>query len=156
MKNYLTWLSDIYISEGLTADQEQMASMYGYKFVDEIRAGGFNVYLLNSDQYPSGMKYHIAFEREGLNVFDMNQQFNRPKSDEKKSDILKQLSSMEPICRKIDDWIKEYGQLVMASTNEKLTDKWMKNLSIASRWLGIEINSKVINFHGHQLHVLKK
>jgi hypothetical protein len=45
---------------------------------------------------------------------------------------------------------------VIASTNEKLTDKWMKNLSIASRWLGIEINSKVINFHGHQLHVLTK
>jgi len=155
MKNFHKWLSDIYIAEGLTADQDQMASIYGYKFVDEIRAGGFNVYLLNSDQYPSGMKYHIAFEREGLNVFDMDQQFSRPKSD-KKSDIINQLSSIDPICIKIDDWIKEYGQLVISSTNEKLIDKWMKNLSIASKWLGIEINSNIINFHGHQLHVLTK
>lgn len=107
---FKTWL------EALSPEQKQLADRYGYELVDETKAGGFNVYLLFNQVYPKGMKYHIGLEREGANVFNLGQQFDKPKE---KGDVAKQYSSIQPILEKINEWIESHGDLIIASTNER-------------------------------------
>lgn len=178
MKNFRLWL------ENLNPEQKEMASASGYEFVDEIRSGGFNVYLLVNDvMFPKGLKYHIGFEKEGSNVFDYEQQMNRqrvldangqPVFDEKgqpkkrrKADIVNrpeeekgnftnQYNSILPILEKIHKWIDLYGNLVIASTNEILTEKWIKNLKLASKWFDLPLNTTTKEYMRHTLHILTK
>ena len=138
--------------EALNDEQTKSMSEWGYQLIDEFKIGGMEIFLLKSDVFPEKFKFHLAFQKEGIDVFSIDQQMNRPRT--KGISVFDGFKIISPIMNKIVGWLKSYGDLTIASTNPQLTDKWIKNLTLSSRYLDIPINIKSKNYAGHILHLI--
>jgi hypothetical protein len=154
MGTFRRWLA----VEALSAGHLNAMRQFGYEYEDEIVVGEMELYLLKADPavFPEKYRWHLAFQRRGLNVFDISQQMDR--DDLKKTHGLGMLDSfraMEPMVTKIHQWAGEHRQLVIASSNERLTEKWAANLHVASRYFNTPLHVETEEFLGHTLHVVK-
>jgi hypothetical protein len=155
MKNFRLWL------EELSDSENEVLSQYGYSYLDKIAVGDMTMVLLEAPNFPSKFQYHLAFHRAGLSAFNIKHQFGRDADKKERKErgesgvgIVDGLKAMGPLMTKLVEWLKEYGKLVIASTNEELTKKWVANLTMAARFTNNNITMSSERFMGHPLHLV--
>jgi hypothetical protein len=156
MKNFRLWL------EELAEEENELLAQHGYKFKDQIKTGDLTMVLLEAPHFPAKLRYHLAFHRAGRSSFNINHQFSR---DEDKLDrkargesgvgIIAGYKALRPLMDKLVEWLHQYPKLVIASTNEELTAKWLANLTVASRYFDIPLSVKTETIMGHTIHFIK-
>lgn len=153
MKNFRLWLEEL-------ADHEtELLAQYGYTFKDQIKTGDMTMVLLEAPHFPAKFRYHLGFHRAGRSSFNIQHQFSR---DEDKRDrkargeqgigIVDGYKSLKPLMDKLVEWLHQYRKLVVASTNEVLTAKWLANLTVAARYFDIPLSVKTEDFMGTTVH----
>lgn len=156
MKNFRIWL------EELADEENELLGRYGYSFLDQIKVGEMTMVLLEAPHFPEKFRFHLAFHRTGRSSFNIDHQFSRDKdkidrrnSGDKGIGIIDGYQSIKPLMDKLVEWLKKYEKLIVASTNEKLTVKWLANLTMAARYLNIPISVETDSFIGHTVHFVK-
>ena len=124
MKKFSKWL------ESLTDQEQSMLDAYGYVFLDKINSRNFEMVLLKAPHFPQKFRYHLAFHRQGKSSYDINQQFsrNQDKKTDKSIGMIDTLGILDPFMNKLVEWLKKYGLLTIASTNDELTNKWISRI----------------------------
>ena len=116
--------------------------------------------LLKMPYAPERYQYHLAFQKEGKSAFDLNQQFSRDndKKEPRKGiiGIINGARSLKPIMNKLSEWLNKYDNLVMGSHNEKLTQKWLSNLEVATRYFPVSFTIHKESLMGHDAYIISK
>ena len=156
MENFRLWL------EELADEENELLSSYGYSFLDQIQAGDMKMILLEAPSFPAKFRYHLAFQRSGKSAFNIRHQFSRDedkalrrKNGNQGIGILDGYRALKPLMDKLVEWLHQYQKLVIASTNEELTAKWLAHLTVAARYMDVPLSVKTETFMGHTVHFIK-
>jgi hypothetical protein len=156
MKSFRIWL------EELGEDDFALLSAMGYSVVDKIQEGDMEMVLLSAPMFPPKLRFHLAFQRKGRSAANLQHQFSR--EDDKRErrsrgeggvGIVQGYRALRPLMEKLVEWLRQYHQLVIASHNPALSEKWINNLSVASRYLGLPVSVETQNLMGHDIHFIK-
>jgi hypothetical protein len=116
-------------------NKEYKNSFIGYEYIDGINVFGMEMFLLYSKYYPEKFRYHLAFQREGLMLGNLEQSFSRPKNNN--PNIKGMFNSIKPLMDKLSNWIDNYGSVCINSNDIKLKEKWINVLLFSSKMIGI-------------------
>jgi hypothetical protein len=129
------------IQEAITQNQHQFFSNIGMELVEEESLGEYDIALIKGRMFNES-DYQLAFQREGQDFTDVEQQLSKAIPD---NISLRDLAQIPPIIKK---WIQEYDTIIAGSYNSNKTQIYKK---VFQRY-GITVKEK--SMMGYQYLIL--
>jgi hypothetical protein len=127
--NFKEWL----ILDAVTPQELHTQEREKLTLVDEVSAENYLMQLLKSgsSKYPHDMRYQLVIQKTGA---------PKQTSPIKKFDLLMSgHEALEPLTKKLDEWLELYGEITISSTDIEKTRKWASALN----YLGYNLTRKL-------------
>lgn len=134
---FLLWL----LSEALDTGHPALRAN-GMRVVDSVEAGGYEMYLMRTDHpmYPEDMRLQLAIQRSDMDFLDPSHQMGPAAL----GDPVGGMSALQRFKETLEGWLRDHGQVAVASLNDEKTSKWAMGLE----WMGFRVRRRVLDLPG--------